>query len=339
MPRNGLIANTVPARFILDGRWLHAFNGPGMTNNAVYGNFRYTGSDLATNPNIGMDEDYDAADLENWFLAMQSADGSVIIPSFHRPSAIRIDYTLARPEHLRLGRSRRTRLWEESAPLNWADSASRILRPRAADGHDAATFPDLLPDATGKITYDVDNDGDGDHRLGLARPGVSRAAGRAGPALQAALLVHGHRPERQDPAQHRRQPGGPDGWNTVSLASGAPLTTTVAARCTPSTWATRSARSTRPTRCRTATTGNYDLLGAFNHPGGTNTAVNTQVDSVGIDVRVTQLRNLLAGIRPPQKTTFGTGSRGGHELRLRGVGRGERHRTLLCSCPMASPTR
>ena len=44
----------------------------------------------------------------------------------------------------------------------WADSASRILRPVAADGHDAATFPDLIPDATtGKINYDVDNDGDG----------------------------------------------------------------------------------------------------------------------------------------------------------------------------------
>ena len=41
-----------------------------------------------------MDEDYDAVDLENWFLAMQSADGSVIIPSFHRPAAIRIDSTV-----------------------------------------------------------------------------------------------------------------------------------------------------------------------------------------------------------------------------------------------------
>ena len=42
------------------------------------------------------------------------------------------------------------------------DSMARILRPVAADGHDAATFPDLVPDpSTGKITYDVDNDGDG----------------------------------------------------------------------------------------------------------------------------------------------------------------------------------
>ena len=38
-----------------------------------------------------MDEDYDACDLENWFLAIQSADGQVIIPSFHRPAIIRYD--------------------------------------------------------------------------------------------------------------------------------------------------------------------------------------------------------------------------------------------------------
>ncbi len=38
-----------------------------------------------------MDEDYDACDLENWFLAIQSADGHVIIPSFHRPGIIRYD--------------------------------------------------------------------------------------------------------------------------------------------------------------------------------------------------------------------------------------------------------
>ena len=38
-----------------------------------------------------MDEDYDACDLENWFLAIQSADGQVMIPSFHRPAIIRID--------------------------------------------------------------------------------------------------------------------------------------------------------------------------------------------------------------------------------------------------------
>ncbi len=92
LPGQSIIAATGTPRFILDGRWLHAFNGPGMTTNAVHANFRFNG----TTPNAqGMDEDYDAVDLENWFLAMQSADGSVMIPSFHRPAAIRNDSTLA----------------------------------------------------------------------------------------------------------------------------------------------------------------------------------------------------------------------------------------------------
>ena len=88
------------ARFILDGRRLRAFNGPGLGPNAVYGNFRYNGGLLSGNAGriqpgnpdaVGMDEDYDACDLENWFLAIQSADGQVIIPSFHRPGIIRYD--------------------------------------------------------------------------------------------------------------------------------------------------------------------------------------------------------------------------------------------------------
>src|SRR5271165_3642609 len=115
-------------QFILDGRWLHAFNGPGMTTNAVHANFRYNG----LSPNTtGMDEDYDAVDLENWFLAMQSADGSVIIPSFHRPAVVRYD-----PANT-------TNDWSRSP--GWTFDMSRILRPVAADGHDAATFPDLVP--------------------------------------------------------------------------------------------------------------------------------------------------------------------------------------------------
>ena len=90
---------------------------------------------------------------------MQSADGSVMIPSFHRPAAIRIDSTVT-PAIYDWGGPQNA-AWENAAPGNWNDSASRILRPRAADGHDASAFPDLVPDATGKITYDVDNDGDG----------------------------------------------------------------------------------------------------------------------------------------------------------------------------------
>ena len=166
-----------------------------------------------------------------------------------------------------------------AAPLNWADSASRILRPRAADGHDAATFPDLLPDAHRQDHLRRRQRRRRHHRLGLGRPGLSRPAQRAGPALQAALRLHGHRPERPDPAQHGRQPGG----QRAGFPSGDATTTTAAARPTPRTWATRSARSTRPTRSRTPSIGNYDARSgpSRSRPGGANTAVNTQVDNVG----------------------------------------------------------
>src|SRR5206468_11480027 len=85
---------------------------------------------------LGMDEDYDACDLENWFLAIQSADGQVTIPSFHRPGILTADD------------------WTSS---NVA-SRAKILRPRPVD-HPSGSFVPLLPDpATGQITYDVDND-------------------------------------------------------------------------------------------------------------------------------------------------------------------------------------
>src|SRR5262249_17079387 len=86
--------------FVLDGRFLRAFNGPGLGPMASYGNFRVNGGLLAGDPGtlspgnpdiLGMDEDYDACDLENWFLAIQSADGRVVVPSFHRPGIIRAD--------------------------------------------------------------------------------------------------------------------------------------------------------------------------------------------------------------------------------------------------------
>jgi len=162
----GEVAGGVPLNrgFTLDGRFLRAFNGPGMGytaatqapaagNLAPFANMRYNGGILsaydpsivtAGDPNAtgvpGMDEDYDACDVENWFLAIQSADGKVIIPSFHRPGILQ--------------------------QTNWTGmdgiSRSKILRPRAADGHSRQSFPDLRPNtATGRIEYDVDNDGDG----------------------------------------------------------------------------------------------------------------------------------------------------------------------------------
>ncbi|APW62604.1 hypothetical protein [Paludisphaera borealis] len=137
--------------FTLDGRFLRAFNGPGMGPLAQYANMRYNrgllngdtsiASIAPGRPNVvGMDEDYDACDLENWFLAIQSADGKAIVPSFHRPGMLQAaDWT---------GLS--------------AASRSRILRPRTIDGHDSVSFRNLTPDpTTGRIEYDVDNDADG----------------------------------------------------------------------------------------------------------------------------------------------------------------------------------
>ena len=135
-----------------------------------------------------MDEDYDACDLENWFLAIQSADGQVVIPSFHRPGI------------LTAGRS-------GPSTTATASSDAKILRPRAVDGHSALSFPDLVPDATtGKITYDVDNDGDGVKDavwLDLGYPASRNAAGRV---AEAALRLHRHRAQRPAAAEHRGQP-------------------------------------------------------------------------------------------------------------------------------------
>src|SRR5262245_14222760 len=146
-----LVQPAMGSPFLLDGRSLRAFNGPGMTAWAGYANFRWNGtllpapsgpsrtSDLGNPDAVGMDEDYDACDLENWFLAIQSADGPAILPSFHRPGILTAN--------------------DWTSP----DVASRakILRPRPVD-HPSSPFLPLLPDpVTGRLTYDVDNDGDG----------------------------------------------------------------------------------------------------------------------------------------------------------------------------------
>ena len=270
------------AQFILDGRRLRAFNGPGMGAGAIYGNFRYNGGLLSGNatftqpgdPNaVGMDEDYDACDLENWFLAIQSADGQVIIPSFHRPGIIRYD-----PKN-------GVNDWAPNPAGNWADSAARILRPVAADGHDPATFPDLVPDpATGKITFDVDNDADGISDsvwLDLGYPARPDAGGRLSKPLFAFLVI----------GLNGRIP-----LNTAGNLAGAGPTHAVHLG--------NSVSEIDPT---------YGLQNAFDITTSDPTyaftppvlpaaigQANSQYDSGGTDVRLTQLRNLLAGTRPQQ---------------------------------------
>lgn len=225
------LAQVGPSTFFsLDGRYLRSFNGAGVTSVAMpgssvvhdwgkYPNLRlnsvssvvdprtgeYMPSGMPTNPDLaanpGYDEDYDAADLENWFLALQSADGSITLPSFHRPGIITYDTSLMATNPAWYLASND---WQVRLPANptatqmaaYAGSAAKFLRPRAADGHDRLTFPDLVPDlrptlAGGTIPnpnygqigyfdtdssgipagfpdtwkfnsgYDVDNDGDG----------------------------------------------------------------------------------------------------------------------------------------------------------------------------------
>ena len=274
------------APFILDGRWLHAFNGPGMTTNAVYANFRYNGPiqnpqnppTSIGNPNLaGMDEDYDAVDLENWFLAMQSADGSVIIPSFHRPAAIRIDIANG--------------YYDWGGPNNtasaWADSASRILRPRQADGHDPGTFPDLIPNATtGKITYDVDNDGDGltdSVWVDLGYPARRNAKGQLYKPLFAFMVIglNGRIPLN---TAGNLAGGGPGSGGAHAAHLGNSVS-----EIDP-TYALQNGFQGLP----------LDANAFINPVLGTQPwpAPDGQVDSGGADVRLTQLRNLLTGTRP-----------------------------------------
>jgi hypothetical protein len=273
------------ARFILDGRRLRAFNGPGMGTNALYGNFRYNGGLLAGNASlmqpgnpgaVGMDEDYDACDLENWFLAIQSADGQVIIPSFHRPGIIRYD--------LKNG----VNDWARTNPSgNWSDSAARILRPVAADGHDRVTFPDLVPNAaTGKITFDVDNDADGitdSVWLDLGYPARLDAGGRLSKPLFAFLVI---------------------GLNgRIPLNSAGNL---AGAAATHAAHLGNSVSELDPTYAlQNANQGPAIDADPFNLAGiaAPPYTSNTQVDNAGIDVRLTQLRNLLSGTRPQPHPT------------------------------------
>ena len=263
------LGSTFP--FILDGRWLHAFNGPGMTYNAVHANFRYNG----LSPNAqGMDEDYDAVDLENWFLAMQSADGSVIIPSFHRPAAIRYDPNGTAGTAIND--------WQSTT----VDSMSRILRPRQYDGNDANAFGDLIPDSTGKITYDVDNDGDGltdSVWLDLGYPARRNAQGQLYKPLFAFMVIGLNGRIPLNTAGNLAGGGvGSGGYHASHLGN--------------------SVSEVDPTYgLQNSFVPVLDSL-AFTPTSGPPYPQNWQVDNSSLttplDVRLIQLRNLLAGTRP-----------------------------------------
>jgi hypothetical protein len=338
--------------FTLDGRYLRAFNGPGLAslshidaNNGNifidatrYPNFRLNGNIISPGGNsalttgtattpmtgepnaVGMDEDYDACDLENWFLAIQSADGSVIVPSFHRPGIIVNDANVND--------------WRSTAPL----SAAKFLRPRGVDhNNNFMTFPDLVPNAAGRIAYDVDNDGDGNTDsvwLDLGYPAVHDPSGQMYKPLFAFLVLGlngrmplntvgnlqardgngtpqfthtshlGNSPSEIDPRfalQNAADPGGIAGTNggsppfTNTQYDNAYLGYIAGGTMWPVTPGTPIiVPGTPPIQPASLITS-----GSPNNGIPPATSGLTAVTTAGFSVADTQLRNLLAGTRPP----------------------------------------
>ena len=307
-PLGGTVGNVLLSQpgtvttFVADGRFLRAFNGEGLaawgsvvngvTTQAQLGNFRLTGVDPN---NVGMDEDYDAADLENWFLALQSADGSVMIPSFHRPGIVDAS--------------------------DWTTGATavpaHILRPRQIDGHDAATFPDLTP-GTGPnntILYDVDNDGDGLRDsvwLDLGFPAQRDATGKLYKPMFSLMVL----------GTNGRLPLNTAGNLQGRLLANAPTDYSLYPIITPQagdpTYNHTSHLGASPNEINPlyALQNAPDTLDTTNYSGdafssqfdnalraGTSAAPGNPAYNVGVPVSVTQLRNLLTGTRIP--TTAG----------------------------------
>ena len=260
--------------------------------NSTYGNFRYSGLSPSS---VGMDEDYDACDLENWFLAIQSADGQVTIPSFHRPGIVRHDTANAVSDWSAADRT--------SSAATFADSASRILRPVAADGNDAATFPDLIPDpGTGKMAryvgtqkvgdgYDVDNDGDGQNEsvwVDLGYPARRDSRGQLYKPLFAFMVIglNGRIP--------LNTAGNLAGNSSGYGSSQAEHLGNSVSEVDP-TYALQN--TFNPNTTVIGGTTYSDQIAAYTAPQiGVGTApnavfpLNSQVDTGGIDVRLTQLR-------------------------------------------------
>lgn len=285
--------------FALDGRFLRAFNGPGMGytsaldapgsgNLAPFANMRYNGGILAGNnaivmagdPNAlavpSMDEDYDAADVENWFLALQSADGKVIIPSFHRPGIL------------------------ERA--NWSDtsaiSRSKILRPRKKDGHSAQSFPDLTPSkSTGRIEFDVDNDGDGltdSVWVDLGYPAVKDSRGMLYKPMFAFMVVglNGRIPLNTAGNLQMRNTGGGGQRHMHTSRLG-----TSPSEVDP----TFGLQNSPPVVIGIDGSGNPVYDTSTVHPQYDNAIDEDSAGATfqaGVGVNVTQLRNILTGTRP-----------------------------------------
>jgi hypothetical protein len=130
-----------------------------------------------------VDEDYDAADYNNWFLSHRNEDGSVI-PSFHRPSVI--NYLLKyRSDYPTLLRSIERATFRPLPVLGRnqgfkGGSSEYALRAGAPIGTNPARLNQLV-DALVNGQWDVDNDSDGvadSVWIDLGLPAVTAPDGR-----------------------------------------------------------------------------------------------------------------------------------------------------------------
>ena len=311
--------------FTLDGRWLHAFNGPGIGTQRTPPRPATTRT-LTSVPCIDLRQlplqrpepqhrrhgrglrrlrpgELVPGDPER----RRPGDDPVVPPAGHHP--------LRPDQHGRLRND-----WHASnfdgpnSRIDFSDSAVADPPPGAADGHDPATFPDLIPDpTTGKITYDVDNDGDGvtdSVWLDLGYPARRDSSGKLYKPLFAFMVIglNGRIPLNTagnlagTGATHAQHLGNSvseiDPTYALQNAYHGPTSTPVAGDLDPFNQLGMIRSATSPwQRAR--------LSGST-----TDTTYNTQVDNAivrlltrhgtlsSVDVRLTQLRNLLAGTRP-----------------------------------------
>ncbi|WP_435005335.1 hypothetical protein P12x_003232 [Tundrisphaera lichenicola] len=351
----GLTPPANGTNFVLDGRYMRAFNGPGLSrpliptvdnsqtpafpplvpfNAAAYGNFRANGNlvnpsydptTLASFPAglngvrfgdpdvIGMDEDYDACDLENWFLAIQSADGQVVIPSFHRPSILT-------PEDW----SSRLVGGTAQEQMNAVAGIAKILRPRRVDNSPQFPTDPSSPDpSTGKITYDVDNDGDGVSDsvwLDLGYPVQRDSGGKLFKPLFAFMIIgqNGRMPLNTVGNLQARDPQYSDTYPSQAAATTLGVSRQLAFAATyydAPTWdhASHLGASVNEINPKYAlqnapanvyspnvTVAGFAPTLSDNYNG---TSYWSQIDNAGIDVALTQLRALLAGTIPQDNPT------------------------------------
>ena len=174
-----------------------------------------------------------------------------------------------------------------AATNDWLDYGrlvrmSRILRPAAGRRPRRDHVPRPGPRLrTGKITYDVDNDGDGmtdSVWLDLGYPPAATPSAQLYKPLFAFMVIGLN---GRHPAEHRR-----------NLAGGSTATRTI-----PRTWATRPARSTRCTRFRMPGRVRPPVSQTDNTPVGTSSVPSPGPQNIA----QTQLWNILTGHLPARR--------------------------------------